>query len=360
VRATRRWLFYSLAASIFARRAWAAGHSNSTHASTTSETTFVTCTHSSQSSYCAWWIKGAELCSRAFHRPLQIIQDEGTFDENTLNKLKAIAARTKYNLVLNVDAPHTSEFLTKLSNFCVEHEVYYVTQNNLACRMLPISRSDSYHVAHIDFDQKGAGARIAKQLLASLGGGGGIIALAARPDDRFSATRVSGLRTVFNPASKGYLLEEPVNAEWEASVAYDWSRALLAKHGKKIRGIWAANDDMALGAIEALKVYQRSVPVTGMDGLPQAIEAIRDGSLMATVAWDACWQGGIGLAIAYSAQMGLFDPRTLSRAHRTFYGPLPIITLDSVSEFLNYRDSENPPIDWNDFWGRSTGEIPDS
>jgi ABC-type sugar transport system substrate-binding protein len=48
--------------------------------------------------------------------------------------------------------------------------------------------------------------------------------------------------------------------------------------------IVCGNDDMALGAIEALKARNLSnVVVIGFDALPEALGAVRDGSLTATV-----------------------------------------------------------------------------
>jgi inositol transport system substrate-binding protein len=49
--------------------------------------------------------------------------------------------------------------------------------------------------------------------------------------------------------------------------------------------IVAANDDMALGALEAVKArnLQGKVKVIGFDALPEALAAIRDGALAGTV-----------------------------------------------------------------------------
>lgn len=322
------------------------------------QTTFVTCTHSAQSSYCAWWIKGSELCAKAFDSPLVVVQDEGSFGDSTLAQIDAVAAKANYDIVLNVDAPHDPVFLAKLRDFCVQKKIFFVTQNNLACQILPPWQSDPYYVAHIDFDQRMAGVRTGKQLISAMGGSGGIVALTAWPADRSSTLRFSGLQSAVALAPKCRLLEGPANAEWEISVAYDVCRGLIAKYGHQIKGIWAANDDMALGAIEAVRVYQRTIPVTGMDGLRSGIDAVQAGSLTATIAWDSFWQGGVGLAIAYFARTGLIVPASLPHLHRTFYGALSMVTADNVLEFEEYRDSDKPAVNWNDLWGRNAGEIP--
>jgi ABC-type sugar transport system substrate-binding protein len=47
--------------------------------------------------------------------------------------------------------------------------------------------------------------------------------------------------------------------------------------------IIAANDDMALGAVEAAKAANLAVPIIGYDALPEALAAIQDGGLYGTV-----------------------------------------------------------------------------
>jgi ABC-type sugar transport system substrate-binding protein len=47
--------------------------------------------------------------------------------------------------------------------------------------------------------------------------------------------------------------------------------------------IVAANDDMALGSIEAVKAANLTTPIIGYDALPEALKAVQDGSLYGTV-----------------------------------------------------------------------------
>jgi len=47
--------------------------------------------------------------------------------------------------------------------------------------------------------------------------------------------------------------------------------------------IVAANDDMALGAIEAIKASGTDIPVIGFDALPEALASIQGGDLAASI-----------------------------------------------------------------------------
>lgn len=66
----------------------------------------------------------------------------------------------------------------------------------------------------------------------------------------------------------------------------------------KIEAVLCNNDDMALGAIEALKAEgynsgdaSKYIPVVGVDATAPALEAMKEGSLLGTVLNDATSQG---------------------------------------------------------------------
>ena len=94
---------------------------------------------------------------------------------------------------------------------------------------------------------------------------------------------------------------------------------------------------MALGALEALRADGRAgkVPVTGIDGIQLAVEAIMAGEMAGTVAWDPYWQGGMGLSIGYHAKTGKFDPAKEPKEHREFYGTGVVITAENAEEFYD-------------------------
>jgi ribose transport system substrate-binding protein len=75
----------------------------------------------------------------------------------------------------------------------------------------------------------------------------------------------------------GDLLQAPAKAAMAA---------LLARHAQ-IDGVWAANDLMALGALDALDAAGRSAKVVGINALPAAIECIERGTLLASVDFSA-------------------------------------------------------------------------
>ena len=94
--------------------------------------------------------------------------------------------------------------------------------------------------------------------------------------------------------------------------------------------MFAANDGMGMGALEALRQngLAGKVPVVGIDGIDAAVTAIEAGEFAGTVAWDPLWTGGMGLAIPYAHATGKIDitkeaegtPRILWHRHHRHQG----------------------------------------
>lgn len=92
--------------------------------------------------------------------------------------------------------------------------------------------------------------------------------------------------------------------DWSRPVAQEDMSAILAAHGDAIEFVIANNDDMALGAIEALRANGyfgddgKFMPVVGVDATAPALEALQEGTLLATVLNDAVNQGKATVRLA--------------------------------------------------------------
>lgn len=92
-------------------------------------------------------------------------------------------------------------------------------------------------------------------------------------------------------------------ALWERNLGQERMAALLNTYGDRIECVISNNDDMALGAIDALKAAGyfaggRYIPVIGIDATAPAVEALSQGSLYATVVNDAYGQGKSTIMLA--------------------------------------------------------------
>jgi ribose transport system substrate-binding protein len=97
----------------------------------------------------------------------------------------------------------------------------------------------------------------------------------------------------------------------------------------QLDGILSANDVMSLGIIETLQAAGRSISVIGINALPEAIAAIRNGTLLATVDFDAMKMSCIATEAAIRHLKGEKVPPEID---------LPVQVVDAA----NYRPWDRP------------------
>ncbi|UFJ39616.1 galactose/glucose ABC transporter substrate-binding protein MglB [Brevibacillus humidisoli] len=98
-------------------------------------------------------------------------------------------------------------------------------------------------------------------------------------------------------------------AMWDRVKGQEKMAAFLTSAGDKIEAVLANNDDMALGAIEALKAAgyfqdDKYMPVVGVDATAPALKALEEGTMLGTVLNDAKNQGQATLNIAHVLAQG--------------------------------------------------------
>jgi len=87
-------------------------------------------------------------------------------------------------------------------------------------------------------------------------------------------------------------------ANWDRLMALDVAKNILQRF-PNLKAIYCANDTMALGAVQAVinAGKQGKIIVVGTDGIPEALKAVKEGKLAATVAQDPYNIGVAGLRI---------------------------------------------------------------
>lgn len=83
-------------------------------------------------------------------------------------------------------------------------------------------------------------------------------------------------------------------ANWDRNWAKSFMESLYLQYGNKIEVVIANNDEMAIGAIQALQQYgynkggnTKTIPVVGIDAIPEAQELIKQGIMTGSVLQDA-------------------------------------------------------------------------
>lgn len=119
-------------------------------------------------------------------------------------------------------------------------------------------------------------------------------------------SRTEGIRHALSITYPEMAIVAEQAADWRRDKAREVTENWLAAYGADaFDAILAQNDMMALGALDALeKAGVHDVVVVGIDALPQAVEAIRDGRLAGSVSQDPEIQGRRAVEVALEAVNG--------------------------------------------------------
>jgi erythritol transport system substrate-binding protein len=123
----------------------------------------------------------------------------------------------------------------------------------------------------------------AQQWVEAIGDKGNYVELFGNPADNNAATRSNGYETVLSQYPDLKKVGKEV-ANWDRTQGYQKMQSLL-QASPDIVGVISGNDEMALGAIAALKEAGKlgQVKVGGFDGSPDAVAAVKAGEMQYTV-----------------------------------------------------------------------------
>lgn len=141
-------------------------------------------------------------------------------------------------------------------------------------------------VPHVGIDNVAGGRLLARWVVDAYPGGARIVHLTGQPGSSTAIERARGVREGFAKAGPRYVVVAEASADWSRSEAQMVAESRLNFLKTPPDVIVADNDDMAVGALEALRITGREgkgVRVIGFDALPFAIDRVKDGSLAATV-----------------------------------------------------------------------------
>ena len=184
---------------------------------------------------------------------------------------------------------------------------------------------------------------VAKSLMEEMGGKGSVVMLTGFP---------GGTADTFRTAAAMQALEDYPDVELLGQLAGKWSRVdgrsamedLMTKN-RRFDGVLALNDDMAVGALSALKdAGRRNVKVVGHNGTSQAAELIDRGDLLASAATFPFWQGAYAVARVYDAAQGY----EFALAERMMLSGHQVITRANVAQYVDkyVKGIDNLPLDF--------------
>ena len=165
-------------------------------------------------------------------------------------------------------------------------------------------------VSYVGPDDVAAGEAEATHLLNAIHGKGGVVVLQGPLGQSGEIDRTKGIKQALAKFPNVKLLAiQP--GEWQRTKAYSVMQDFLSRYGDQISGVISENDDMAIGAIQALreKGLAGKIPVVGVDGIKDGMRAVRDGTELETNLQDGPLELGMATQVEIDAAQGKQFPK---------------------------------------------------
>lgn len=164
-------------------------------------------------------------------------------------------------------------------------------------------------------DNVKAGKMAADYLTKLVGNNAKVAELEGTPGADSAVQRGKG----FNNAIKGKLdLVTKQSANFDRAKGLSTTQNILQAHSD-IKGIFAQNDEMALGAVKAVK--GQDIKIVSIDGTPDGLAAVKSGEIAGLVAQQPKDEGKLALQAAYKHYQG-------KKVDKKIASPIHLVTAD--------------------------------
>jgi|TARA_B110000503_G_scaffold140809_1_gene232659 inositol transport system substrate-binding protein len=138
-------------------------------------------------------------------------------------------------------------------------------------------------LAHIGADNVKGGEAQGNLIVDLFPNGATIVNLQGQPGSSPAIDRNKGVHNVLDGMSDKYVFVAEQTANFAREEGASVTEAILGGMDSPPDVIVAANDDMALGALQVALERGLSIVIIGFDALPEALGSVRDGGLTATI-----------------------------------------------------------------------------
>jgi ribose transport system substrate-binding protein len=175
-------------------------------------------------------------------------------------------------------------------------------------------------VSFVGCDDFQLGIAIAEYLFCHLVGSGNVVIIEGVPGAVTNRERLRGFQLALK-RRPGIRLAASRSGFYQREPAAEAMRDML-EEVPEIHGIIAAADIMALGAIEALQESGKEIPIVSVNAIPEAITAIKAGTLLASADFDPMKIAAIATEAAVRHLRGDPVPREIT---------LPVAIVDHLN-----------------------------
>jgi inositol transport system substrate-binding protein len=249
--------------------------------------------------------------------------EDGKNDVSTqLNQIQNMIAQKVDAIIVN---PVDTDVAPKITKMVTDAKIplVYVNRKPADFDKLPAG------VAFVASDEKVSGTVQTQQVCKLLKGKGNILVLTGELNTEAARTRTQDIEDVIKTKEcSGMKIVDKREGLWQRTKAQDITTNWLTS-GLKFDAIIANNDEMAMGAINALKATKKWTPATivaGIDATPDALASMKAGELKVTVFQNAMGQGQGSL----DAAVKLIKKQPVDRFVNV---PFELVTPENLSKY---------------------------
>lgn len=174
-------------------------------------------------------------------------------------------------------------------------------------------------------DDVAAGAQEMEMMAKKLNGKGNIVILQGPLGSSPELDRTKGIQSVLAKYPDIKVLAKDT-ANWKRDEAVNKVKNWISSFGDKLNGVVAENDDMGLGAVQALKEANKDLPVVGIDGIQDGLAAVKSGDFIGSSLQHGRVELAAGLAVAQKVANG-------ETVEKSYTYTMPPITPENVDQY---------------------------
>ncbi|CAH2214220.1 ribose ABC transporter substrate-binding protein RbsB [Tepidibacter aestuarii] len=168
------------------------------------------------------------------------------------------------------------------------------TANNANIPVITLDRAANGGdvVTHIASDNVAGGKMAGEYIVEKLGGKGKMVELEGIPGASATRDRGKGFNDAINTSEIEVVAKQA--ADFDRTKGLSVMENMLQAQ-PEIKAVFAHNDEMALGALKAIETSGKDIMVVGFDATDDAVAAVKEGKMAATVAQQPDQIGSLGV-----------------------------------------------------------------
>ncbi|MDP9839750.1 ribose transport system substrate-binding protein [Neorhizobium huautlense] len=182
--------------------------------------------------------------------------------------------------------------------------------------------------AFVGSDERQSGTMEAQAACKLMGGKGKAVILMGPLENHAALVRTKDVEDNFAKPDCNIEILEKQTANWNRTQAQDLVSSWMTA-GLKFDAVIANNDEMAIGAAQALKaggISMKDVVIAGIDATPDGIAAMKAGDLDITVFQNATKQGEVAVQTAVKMAAG-------EDTEQTLWVPFELVTPENMASY---------------------------